>query len=142
MTKVISYQRYNPSPWHVHAGVSELMFYVPELQVIFGESSVGSFSPAKAFICSNQFLEEAKQIADGKIPEIPAWENIHRTKVPDTIIKREEEIPKVVFSEIKEFEFDINFIRTLVDNIRNLKTMESHITESMKLIKEKIGSYD
>ncbi len=71
--KAVQYKRMQPSGYHVHAFSSAICCYVPDLGVIFGRESNGSFQKAQPFYTMDKvYLNEARLISEGKAADVQA----------------------------------------------------------------------
>jgi hypothetical protein len=66
--KVLYYERYAGSPFHVHAGSSAKVFYIPERDIIIYSETHGSFGSEKiSYTKKGEILKEAKAVMDNNL---------------------------------------------------------------------------
>ena len=102
----VIYFRRDERWFHIHAGSYAACLYVPEENVILYKEQLGTFGGIYYSLTNNpKLLEEAKSIAEGRIP------------------KKE----RVTFSDIKEFEYDSSKIWELIKKARIKKRLETEV---------------
>lgn len=114
--KIIYYDRYQRSDFHVHANSSSKCFYVPDRNVVFGVERFGSFGAETFFVNTDKrILDEAESIANNNIPK-----------------------NDIVFTDIKTIECDSNEIDELIKEFFTKKELEKMIEFTVKKIYKKV----
>ena len=109
--KVIYFKRKAKSPIHIHAGSYASIFYIPDEEIILFKEQLGTFGKNEYSLTDKaEILEEAKVIAEGRIPDVQA----------------------VSFSDIKEFEYESSRLRELIQNARLKTDLETKVKSGIE----------
>lgn len=112
--KVIYFKKNAKSPLHVHAGSYAICFYIPDENIVLYREQQGSFGSENYSFSSGAeiLIQEAKIIAEGKTPSIAG----------------------VIFSDIKELEYDSFKLRDLIQNTKLKVELEIKVKSGIEEI--------
>jgi len=115
--KVIKLERSVKSGFHIHAGGTAYMYYVPDLKVLFGTANNGTFSQSDLFISKSEGMLKEAEIVDS---EQKTYENT-------------DEFNNVVsVRNIAEADIDGNLIVKVIDNLNKIDSLKEETNELLK----------
>lgn len=119
--KVIAYLRYARGAGHIHAGAAASCFYIPDMGVVIGTETLGTFGREDVFLTEDEgIVGEAKKVAEKPGQELNIEDRA--AKLSDSVVLNVEDI----------------IIKTITKKLREYTELRKQIDASVDYLKERV----